>query len=58
MEYETKAKCPNCGGRLILGRKSIWVVEFSPVGTELRSPATHNVYRCSSCNSDVVFLAK
>ena len=36
----------------------IWVVEFSPVGAKVREPRLANVYRCLSCKSDIVFVAK
>ena len=54
----SKVKCHKCRGDLKLLTRGIWLVEFSPVGAEVKEPHEVNVYRCLSCKIDIVFLAK
>lgn len=52
--WSPKRKCPLCHRGVLVPDGIIWVVYFP--GNEEGSD--HNVYRCSSCKIDIVFLAK
>ena len=56
----SKVKCPLCkqGGLELLERR-IWLVEFSfSRAADVKMPRECKVYRCLSCDIDIVYVAK